>query len=310
MASEDSDFFDDYDGLTTDADVEEHDDDDIEIEIVDDTPEEDRGREALPPEEESEYSHDDEIANVSKRVQKRINETTKRYHDERRAKEAFARQNEEAIKFAQAVIEENKRLKQTVEWGEKALVEQAQYKLAIEQAIAEARFARAHESGDTAELVAAQKELTKVGREIDQLNQYVPQAPQLQVPQNPVYTPQQQVKPRDEKAEAWAARNPWFQKDGEMTSLAYGIHDKLVTQNVVVGSDDYYQQIDAEMRHRFPEKFGTPQKRKPSVVAAATRTSPSKKVQLTRSQVAIAERFNIPLAEYARQAQILKNKGQ
>ena len=91
----------------------------VEIEIIDDTPEEDQGREPLKAEKSAE--HEDEIENYSEKVKKRINQLNHRIHDERRAKEALARQNEEAVRLARTVYEENERLKQTLNWGQQAL---------------------------------------------------------------------------------------------------------------------------------------------------------------------------------------------
>ena len=129
--------------------------------------------------------------------------------------------------------------------------------------------------------------------------------PPLQDQNTPVYNPQTvaqaaPAKPRDPKAEDWASRNPWFGKDEEMTSLAYGLHQKLVNSGVDPTSDEYYQSIDSSMRQRFPEKFDRPKKASP--VAPAGRTTAAKKVTLTASQVAIAKRLGVPLEVYAKHA--------
>lgn len=207
------------------------DDSNIEIEIEDDTPEEDRNREPLASAEEV---NDDELSQYSTKVQKRINEINRKYHDERRAKEAVSRQNAEAIQYARAVLEENNRLKETLTWGEKALLEQAQQKLVYDTVIAEAQYKKAYEDGDPEALVSAQRELYRVQTEADQLKNYRPVQQNLQSSPVPAYTePQQPVqKPRDEKAESWAAKNTWFGQDREMTNFAYAIHENLVEQGV------------------------------------------------------------------------------
>ena len=60
-----------------------------EIEVVDDTPEQDRGRKPMeePPKEMS----DDELSKYDESVRKRIQHFTKGYHEERRAKETALR---------------------------------------------------------------------------------------------------------------------------------------------------------------------------------------------------------------------------
>lgn len=294
MAEEDK-----IDGIEEPVDIA-IDDSDIEIEIVDDTPEEDKGKKPL---ENSADVDDDELNQYSTKVQKRINEINRKYHDERRAKETFAKQQAEAIQYAQQILEENNRLKETLSWGEKALIEQAQQKLVYDTAIAEARYKRAYEEGDSEALVEAQRSLYKVQQEAEQLRQYKPIQQNLQNTAIPAYTaPQQPVQqtPRDEKAESWAAKNTWFRQDREMTNLAYAVHENLVSQGVDPRSDDYYAQIDKRMREVFPEKFKSAT-RNGTVVAPAARSTPSKKVTLTPTQVAIAKRLNVPLEAYARQ---------
>jgi len=294
MAEEDK-----IDGIEEPVDISV-DDSDIEIEIVDDTPEEDKGKKPL---ENSADVDDDELSQYSTKVQKRINEINRKFHDERRAKEVFAKQQAEAIQYAQTILEENKRLKETLTWGEQALIEQAQQKLVYDTAIAEAQYKKAYEEGDSEALVDAQRSLYKVQQEAEQLRQYKPIQQNLQNNAVPAYTaPQQPVqqKPRDEKAESWAAKNTWFGQDSEMTSLAYAVHGNLVSQGVDPTSDTYYAQIDRRMREVFPEKFKGAT-RNGTVVAPAARSTPSRKVTLTPTQVAIAKRLNVPLEAYARQ---------
>ena len=284
---------DDFEIEVEDADL------DIDIEIEDDTPEEDRGREPLANAEEV---SDDELSQYSTKVQKRINEVNRKYHDERRAKEAIARQSAEAVHYAKAVLEENNRLKETLTWGEKALIEQAQQKLVYDTVIAEAQYKRAYEDNDSEALVMAQRELYRVQTEADQLKNYRPAQQNLHSPQVPAYTEYQQPveKPRDEKAETWAAKNSWFGQDREMTNLAYAVHENLVGQGVDPTSDTYYGQIDKRMREVFPDKFKGAT-RNGTVVAPASRSTPSKKVTLSSTQVAIAKRLGVSLQDYARQ---------
>ena len=286
--------------LNEEVDVLDNDNDsDIDIEIEDDTPEEDRGREPLTNAEEV---SDDELSQYSTKVQKRINEVNRKYHDERRAKEAIARQSAEAVNYAKAVLEENNRLKETLTWGEKALIEQAQQKLVYDTVIAEAQYKRAYEDNDSEALVMAQRELYRVQTEADQLKNYRPAQQNLHSPQVPAYTEYQQPveKPRDEKAETWAAKNSWFGQDREMTNLAYAVHENLVNQGVDPTSDTYYVHIDKRMREVFPDKFKGAT-RNGTVVAPASRSTPSKKVTLSSTQVAIAKRLGVSLQDYARQ---------
>ena len=289
--------------------------DDVEIDIVDDTPEEDRGRAPLKTEEApQEDAHEAELDLVaSDNVQKRFNQLTHRYHDERRAKEALERQNQEAIQIAQAVLAENERLQKMYQEGSQDYIKQVQYKIDYAQKLADDKFRKAYEAGDTEGLLEAQKLRDDIALErsrLENLNLAPPQPVNtpLQTQQQPVYNaptvePQRPQAPqRDMRAEEWAARNPWFGADEEMTSLAYGLHSKLVNSGVDPTSDAYYATIDKRVREVFPDYFGkTVEKAKASSpVAPAGRTKPGKKLTLTATQVALAKKLGVSLESYAK----------
>lgn len=287
----------------------------VEIEVVDDTPEEDKGREPLKADKSDD--HEDEIENYSEKVKKRINQLNHRIHDERRAKEALARQNDEAIRLAQTVYQENERLRQTLSWGQQEYTREAEAKIDYAQKLAEDKYRRAYETGDTDGVLEAQRELNQAAIQKAQIQQQIAAAVQqnaLQQQNNAVYSqPETQYKeqpvqqPRDYRAEDWASRNPWFGKDEEMTSFAYGLHQKLVNNGYDPTSDDYYQKIDSRMREVFPQNFQ--KSRKSSTVAPASRSTGSRKVTLTASQVAIAKRLGVSLEAYAKYAAKEMNNG-
>ena len=133
-------------------------DDDFEIEVVDDTPPADRGRKPL--DREVEDPTDDEINQYTKGAQERIKELTHARHDERRAKEAMAREKAELERFAQQIAEENKRLKQFVNTGTEQYTAMA--KTAAEAELDKARrdYKAAQEAFDTDAMIAAQEALT------------------------------------------------------------------------------------------------------------------------------------------------------
>jgi len=276
-----------------------------EIEIVDDTPEKDRGREpSEPPSEVTE----EELEKYSESVQKRIKHITKGYHDERRAKEAAAREREEAVRFAQQIFEENKRLKGLANESVKSAVESEKQVAEAELDRARAKFKKAYEDGDADVLTAAQEEMADAKIKIDRVNSRKLNTA-LQEEDNPVYN--QDITPPapkpDQKAVAWRDKNQWFGRDEEMTSFALGVHERLVKQGVNTSSDDYYEKLNGRIRQVFPEAFRTeveeekPKKAKPSnVVAPATRSTAPKKIVLTQTQVALAKRLGVPLELYAK----------
>ena len=53
----------------------------------------------------------------------------------------------------------------------------------------------------------------------------------------------------------WAARNPWFGTDSEMTYYAYEVHDKLIEEEGMdPNSAEYYEQIGLRVQQQFPER--------------------------------------------------------
>ena len=194
------------------------------------------------------------------------------------------------------------------------MVEQAKKAAEIEVTQAKRKFKEAYDSGDADALAEAQQELTASQIKFDKLTNFKPKA--LQEEENDVQIPQQQIQrpAPDPKAQAWHAKNTWFGQDDEMTSLALGVHEKLRASGVPVGSEEYYNRIDATMRKRFPEQFDEPEEEKtveeekpqtrtkPStVVAPATRSTSAKKVRLTQSQVAIAKKLGLTPEQYVRE---------
>lgn len=269
-----------------------------EIEVVDDTPEKDRGRAPMkePPAEVT----DDELAQYSEGVKKRIQHFSKGYHEERRAKETALREREEAVRIAQTLVEENKKLQGSLGQGQQALLEQAKKVVANEVEQAKQKYKQAYESGDSDALVAAQEELTGAKIKFERVNNFKPAVAKPEVPvvqTAPRPEPQVQV---DTKARAWQDANPWFGSDDEMTAVALTVHKKLVEGGVNTTSDEYYEKINSRVRQLFPDAFPSEKVRKSSVVAPATRSTAPKKIVLTQSQVSIAKRLGLTNEQYAR----------
>ena len=277
--------------------------DKVEVEVYDDTPKADRNRK---PSEPPADVTDEELADYSEKVQQRIKHFSKGYHDERRAKEAAQREREELEQYAQRLVNENKELKGTVNKNQEALLEQARKVIAAEIEQAKQIYKEAYDGGDSEKLIEAQENLTSAKIKSDRLQNY--QLPPLQEDETTVQNPQPtQEQTRDPKFDAWRSNNPWFEVDDEMTSLAVGVHHKLVKEGVDPQSDEYYERIDARMRELFPDNFEGEltevEKPKPrsNVVAPAARSTSPKKVRLSQSAQAIAKRLGVPLDEYAKQ---------
>ena len=273
--------------------------DELEIEVVDDTPKKDRNRKASDPPDDV---TDEELEDYSEKVRKRIQHFSKGYHDERRAKEEAFRQSQELERVTQQLMDENKKLKGNVNKNQSALLDQAKRNSAAETEVAKREYKEAYESGDSDAVVEAQEKLTAAKLKADKLANF--KIPALQEEETPVQTrPESAPTPQvDIRAADWQKANSWFNVDDEMTSLALGLHNKLVKQGVSPQSDEYYESIDTRMRQVFPDNFEDAEpKRKTSVVAPATRSTAPKKVTLTRTQVQLAKRLGLTPQQYAKQ---------
>lgn len=294
------------------TEVELDNDKEFEVDIVDDTPDEDKGKPRRAEEAEAQIPEDDEIANYSDNVQKRIKQLKFEYHEERRRKEEAARLQDEAIEYARKVYEENQKLRKTLEEGEGVLVQQAKSRVEAELDRAKAAYKEAYETGDPDKLIDAQEKLSALQNEKFRVESYKPKPQQKQ--EEPVQLQQRpKVNEPDAKTKAWASSNPWFGEDSEMTGYAFGVHESLVKQGINPESqaDEYYRRIDDSMRKRFPDKFGeqyfeeAPARQTGSVVAPAQRSAKKpRRVQLTSTQVALAKRLGLTAEQYA--AQLLK----
>ena len=291
----------------------------VDIEIEDDTPEEDRGREPLPKHIVDELEAD-ELEEYSDKVKTRLKQMKKVWHDERRAKEAAFREQQEAISLAQRIIEENKRLKSTLSEGEKTLLQTYKTAAELEMEMASRAYKEAYEAGDSDKVVDAQKKLAEANWKLQQVNNYRPslQAEDIAVNSQSQEVPTQPVR-LDPKTAAWQERNKWWGTDPEMTALALGYHQRLEREYgpSYVGTDEYWTNIDKTMRRRFPEYFGIEgeaqttngggkpvtrtDKPAATVVAPASRSTSSKKIVLKQSQLMIAKKLGLTPEQYARE---------
>ena len=281
-------------------------DEQIIIDVEDNTPIEDRNK---PPMDEKvkEDLYNDELEDYSTKVKKKLIQMKRLAHEERREKENALREQQEAIAFAQKMMEENKRLKSNLTNSEKNVLASVQKAVAMEMEAAKRAYREAYDSGDTDKVMEAQEKLTQATLKAEKVKNFRP--PALQEEETPVQMqpqPVPQYRP-DPSAQAWQQENPWFGEDEEMTSLALGLHEKLKREGVQVSSQEYYRKIDATIRKRFPEKFEEeaepterPVARKSSVVAPATRSTSPKRVRLNPSELNLAKKLNLTPEQYAK----------
>ena len=284
-----------------------------EIEIVDDTPPEDRNRQ---PGEAPEEISEAKLSKYDESIQARMKKFTKGYHDERRAKEAAERERDEAIRAARIMADEAKKLQKQLEEGTKVFIDQGKSAAQGKLEAAKRAFKDAYEAGDSDLLADAQARISQATIEIEKADAIRPLQTKEYDVQIPTYDVQEQQPQVDPRTSQWLDENPWYGDDDEMSASALGLHTKLEKQfgKQYIGSEEYFKTIDATMKRRFPEYFGSgveepseeeekPQARaKPAsnVVAPATRSTAPSKVKLTKSQVAIAKKLGVPLELYAK----------
>ena len=284
-------------------------DEGLEIEVEDDTPPQDRGRTKSEP-EYVEKLDKDELDEYSDAAKQKIAGFRKIYHDERREKEKAVREQQEAIDLAQRLFQENRALKGKVTNSEQIALDSHMTSADREMEMAKKEYREAYDAGDSEKLVEAQEKMTAAKIKADRALSISEQRA-LQRAEPEVQIPQQRQQPiRDSKAESWRENNSWFGQDDEMTSLALGLHEKLVKENgmAYATTNEYYKRIDETMRKRFPENFESVEDERPAtrtkpstVVAPASRSTSSKRIKLTTSQQTIAKKLGLTNEQYARE---------
>jgi hypothetical protein len=290
----------------------------FEIEIEDDTPPEDRGREPMPKSLVEELEQD-ELENYDENVKQKLKQMRKVWHDERREKEQASREQQEALALAQKLFEENKRFKNIIETGSKEYADTLQNAASLQLEMAKQKYKEAYDSGDSDQVMEASQGLQAANIRLMQAQQF--KAPSLQeenfVVQNQQAT--QVSRPSNPLLNAWLQKNTWYGSDDEMTATALGIHKKVERSgDVAVGSEKYFAILDKTMRRRYPEQFDTedtetkarPETRsKPStVVAPAVRSTASNKIKLKASQVNLARRLGLTPEQYALELRRLESQ--
>jgi len=297
----------------------------LQIDVEDDTPEEDRGRNPLPKEMVEKLEQEDELDKYDDEVKSKIRQAKKVYHDERREKERAFREREEAINLAKQAIEENKRLKSRLTEGEKIYADTAKDAASRALEMAKSEYKAAYEAGDGDALAAAQVKITEATFSLKQANDF---KPTLQTPEKEVQIPQSKTEaaPLEPKTAEWLEKNPWFgsPKYKAMSSLAYGVHEELLDEygQKFNGTEEYFRRIDKAVRRSFPDYFKNvdgeeeeiedqkPQQTRTKsapVVAPASRSTAPKRVKLRQSQLDVVKRLGITPEQYAKEFLKLEN---
>lgn len=288
----------------------------IEVEIGDDTPEEDRGKWVADDERdgEPEIPGEDEVRSYAKGAQKRISQMTARIHAERRRADEIARENQEAINLARRLMQENNQLKTFVENGEKVLMGEHRGRLQSMLEQAKTAYKEAHDAGDAHGMVVAQEQIASAVAKMERASAQQPL--RLQKEDETIFERRQQaaaqpqqVQP-DPAALKWAEKNTWFGRDDAMTGYALGYHKQLVERDgIMPDQPEYYSRLNQEMRRRFPDRFratngASADRRGAPPVGAVSRTgngAAPRSVRITESQARLARRLGLTVEQYAQQ---------
>jgi hypothetical protein len=256
----------------------------------------------------------DDLDKYSKDAKDKIIKMKRVWNDERRAKEVAMREQQAAIEAARYLMADNQRMKDMLKKGAKDYKEAIGDAAKMKYKAAKKAYKAAHEAGDTEALLAAQENMLKAQRQLDEAKSF--KLP-LQDKDVGVQRTQQiqQVPQPDARVMRWQQENPWFGQDQEMTAAALGLHEKMRGEGVHIGSEEYYARLDSTMRKRFGENFSDaesqnqtaqpsadkPRARPATNVAPATRTTAPKKVRLSQSQVAISKKLGLTPEQYVRE---------
>ena len=312
----------------------------LELEIIDDTPPEEKkpAKEADDSDESTNYSDDlsdEELSSYSKGVQKRINQlVAKNKEKDRRVGEA-QRLKDEAVRVAQLQQKKIQEYEELLAKGQGALIKSNRGKAEADLSKAESELRKAHEEGDADKLVESQKLLSQAQQKIYEMEQRETQLKRSIQAQKARHEAEAQkaaqpqpakISPEDQqRMDNWMADNPWFQPNPqanamqkEMTAVGLAIHDILGGEGITAERDPdrYYSEVDRRMRQRFPDYFNegqeeqeersTPQRQRSNTAVVAPSTNrnngaKTRKIQLTKSQHALARTLGITPEQYAAQ---------
>lgn len=300
------------------------DDDPLDIEIEDDTPEQDRGRPQKAPGTKSAIPGDDEIGQYTKNVQDRMKQMRWEYHEERRAKEAWERQSSAAVEYAKKVYAENKKLRDLVSKGHKTLLDSTKGAAESEMAALQESLKAALETGNTTAAAELQAKLSRAAARAEAQNHIAPitfddEGGEFDKTQKEQPT---QQRPRISRAmQEWMEENPWFNQNKRMTAFAFGVHEELLGKGIPPESPRYFKEINKAMKDTFSNYFegdddeensdGRTDRRSTNARQASRRTNVAgvsrntaakgNKVTLTSSEMMVAKRMGITPEAYARE---------
>ena len=182
--------------------------------------------------------------------------------------------------------------------------------------LARQAYMEAFEDGDKEKVLKAQEILNNAQSDLKTVQNYKNNlATKLKQKEEQVAATPQPVQSEqpsyDPKANEWAERNEWFGKDTVKTAAALALDAELKEQGYDPNDEEFYGEIDRRLEMAFgqasnrvqetEEQSNSGTSQPAQVVSGASRSSPSsnKKVKLSKEDVRLANKWGIPLEQYA-----------
>lgn len=298
------------------VDLDDKDPNNFKVVVVDDTPEADRGKDRTWNGPSA--ADEEDLRDVSAKVQKRIDRLRAETHTERRTREAAERERDAAIELTRSQQAEIDRLRQATENGTRATAQAMAAERETRISDATRRLEQAHADGDNAAIAKATSDLSQAQAELVAIRTRTPPAAKPAVEQPKPQLPAQPATPRlDPKVQEWVNHNrDWWQKDRTKTNQALSIHHALAAEGITPSSVEYTREVDRRLRSVYPDHqpmetlddtggSGDGRTRRTNAVDQGGREgrvgqpSNPRQVELTQSEVSLANRMRIPLPKYA-----------
>jgi hypothetical protein len=249
----------------------------------------------------------EDLSSFSDAVQKRIDKLTRKMREAERREQA-------ALDYAQGLQKKYTDAQKKYQEIDDSYIKQYDARIDAEKDAVKKKLKEAIETQNSEAIIAANEELSKLivekerarlsiaAKEKQKKDAEQDSKEAQNVEQNQQFE-RKAVAPST-KAKKWAEENTWFGSDEYMTNTAFQVHEKLQSEGFDLDSDEYYNEINKQMRDIYPHKFAEDkqeQKKPVQTVASANRGKTGRRtVRLTKSQVAIAKKLGVPLEEYAK----------
>jgi hypothetical protein len=281
----------------------------VDFEIEDEQEQPVQAKEEEQPEETVAPEQPKELEGIeTKGAEKRIRQLVRQRKEREEKIDELIRQNEELQQnLSQKEQEINTVASRGVGASEKQLTQNIE--------LARQAYLQAFDEGDKEKVLAAQEILNSaqsdlktvqgykanIARRMEQASQEEEKEPEL-AQQTPVYDP---------KANEWAQQNDWFGQDTIKTAAALAIDAELKGEGYDPSDNEFYEEIDRRLETAFGQTSNRVQETEgqsnsgtsqpAQVVSGASRSSPSagKKVKLSKEDVRLANKWGIPLEQYA-----------